>query len=572
LLIIAVTLGWIYLRTPTAAPGAIRFSIPPPDKMAFQNLVDIPYSVAVSPDGQRLALIIMSEGRTQLWVRPIDALAAQPLAGTEGAGNPFWSPDGRYIGFFADGKLKKIDAGGGSPQTLCDAPQWFAVATWSRDGVILFNAPAGIYRVSAEGGEPEIVREAGQTGQEYFWPSFLPDGRRFVFLAGISPARDLYAGSLDSGETTLLVKDASRAMYAPPGYLLYVRDGTLLAHPFDASARRFTDQPIVIAEGLWFFKPTGTADYSVSENGVLTYRAGTNVSQLTWLDRRGSEIGSVGSPKNYWTPRISPDEQSLAVGVADPRTGATDVWTYDLSRGQSTRFTFEPFMEHGAIWSPDGRRLAFASSPDGPPHLYQKSVNDTESAAMLVPVSGFPQRPYDWTRDGRFIIYGDGEGQTGADLMILPLEGDRKPRPFLRTQFNEHEARFSPDGRWVAYVSDESGPSEVYVRPFPEDRQGLKRQVSVGGGTSPRWRRDGTELFFIASDKKLMAVPVRTGASFEAGAPAALFRIEARVDPVGAGEYEVSADGQRFLINTSIVEVNLLPLTAVINWTQDLKR
>ncbi len=574
LLVTTLALGWLYLRrVPTIATGAIRFSIPPPEKMAFTRLTDIPYSVAVSPDGQRLALIVMAEGHTQLWIRSLGGLAAQPLAGTDGAGYPFWSPDSRYIGFFADGKLKKIDAAGGSPQSLCDAPRWGTAATWNRDGVILFSTIAeGIYRVSAEGGTPALVRKPRQPNEQYFWPSFLPDGRHFLFLLGVTSPRDLYLGSLDSDETQVLVKDASRAVYAPPGYLLYVRDGSLLAHAFDARTVRLTGEPILIAEGLWYFKPTGTADYAVSDNGVLTYRAGTSVSRLVWFDRRGVEIGTVGERKDYEVPRISPDGQSIAVNVKDPRTGTTDVWTYDLSRGLSARVTFEPLMENGPVWSPDGRRIVFAADVGGPPHLYQKTVSETGSGELLVPLSGWVQWPNDWSLDGRFIIYGDGDPKTGEDLTILSLEGDRKPRPFLRTQFNEVEARFSPDGRWVAYVSDESGRSEVYVRSFAEAGQGAKRQISIAGGTSPRWRRDGRELFFIAADKKLMTVPVRVGTTFEAGTPAALFRIDARDGPRGSGDYDVTADGQRFLVNTSVTEANLLPLTAVVNWTRDLKR
>jgi Tol biopolymer transport system component len=525
----------------------------------------------VSPDGQRLALITMAEGRTQLWVRTLGDIVAQALAGTEGAGYPFWSPDSRTIGFFADGKLKKIDAAGGAPQILCDAPRWGTAATWNRDGKILFSTIADIYLVSAEGGQPSLVSKADETRKEIFWPSFLPDGKHFLFLGGDLSRRDLYVGSLDSSETQLLVKDASRAAYAPPGYLLYVRDGTLLAHPFDAGARRVTGEPAVIAEGLWFFKPTGSADYSVSENGVLTYRAGTSVSRLSWFDRRGAEIGSVGDPKDYASPRISPDGQSVAVNVQDRRTGTTDVWIFNLARSQSARVTFDPGLENIPIWSSDGRQIVSANAVDGPPHLYQTTIDETRSGEALVGVSGWVQTPYDSSADGHFVLYGDGDAKTGEDLMILPLEADRKPRPFLRTQFNEVQARFSPDGRWVAYVSDESGRFEVYVRSFAQSGQPVKRQISASGGTNPAWRRDGKELFYVAPGKNLMTVPVQTGVGFETGTPFLLFRMAARTGPLG-DEYDSTGDGQRFLVNTNITEANSLPLTTVINWTRDLKR
>ncbi len=300
------------------------------------------------------------------------------------------------------------------------------------------------------------------------WPHFLPDGRHFLFtaLGEADKDNDLYVGSLDSGESRLLVKDASRATYAPPGYLLYVRDGTLLAQPFDGRALRLTGDPMPIADQLLYFWPTGAADFSVSENGVLAYRAGASITRLAWFDRRGAEVGSVGAPNDYQLPRISPDGQSAAVGVIDPHTGTSDIWIYDLSRGAFTRFTSEPGGEESPVWSSDGRQIVFAADPDGPPHLHQKALHETRSGAVLLPLSGWVQSSYDWTRDGRFILYGDGAAKTGEDLMLLPMFGERKPTPFLRTRFNEVDARFSPDGRWIAYVSDESGRSEVYVRSF----------------------------------------------------------------------------------------------------------
>ncbi len=495
LLVTTLALTLLYFRREPAATSAIRFSIHPPGKKAFDATVREfhPYSSALSPDGERLALVTMDEGRTQLWVHSFDMLSAQPLAGAEGARNPFWSPDSRFIGFFADGKLKKIEAASGPPQTLCQATRWGTAATWNREGVILFSADFSIYRVSAEGGEPALVSKPDQTGEvHHLWPCFLPDGRHFVFTAGglSKQANDLYIGSLDSSEIKPLLKDASRAVYAPQGYLLYVRDGALLAHPFDARALRFTGEAILLAEGLWYFRPVGIADFSVSETGRLAYRAGTNVSRLVWFDRRGVEIGSIGEPKDYQRPRLSPNDQSVAVEVADPRTGTTDIWNYELSRGAS-RLTFEPGMENSPIWSPGGRQVVFAYDPDGPPHLYQKSLHETGRGEMLVPLSGGVQWPYDWTLDGQFLIYGDGAAKTGEGLMFLPMSGDRKPARFLGTQFNETEARFSPDGRWVAYGSDETGRSEVYVRSFPGATE--KRQISTAGGTSPRWRRDGKE-------------------------------------------------------------------------------
>jgi Tol biopolymer transport system component len=568
LLIATVALSLLYYRRAPGAANAIRFSIYPPEQMAFDAAArELPHSMSVSPDGERLAFVTMSEGRTQLWVRALGSLSAQPFAGAEGARYPFWSPDSRFIGFFADGKLKKIEAAGGPPQTLCQAPRWGTIATWNREGIILFSTHFSIYRVSAEGGEPALVNKPDQTGEvHHLWPSFLPDGRRFIFTAGgkSKQATDLYLGSLDSDKITLLLRDASRAAYAPPGYLLYVRDGALLAHPFDVEVTRFTGEPILLDEGLWYFKPIGSADFSVSETGVLAYRTGTNVSRLIWFDRRGVEIGSTSEPKDYQRPRLSPNGHSFAVEVADPRNGTTDIWNYALSRS-ATRLTFEPGMENSPIWSPGGRQIVFAYDPDGPPHLYQKSLSETGRGEMLVPVSGGVQWPYDWTPNGQYLIYGDIEEKTGENLMYLAMSGERKPTRFLDSQFDETDARFSPDGRWVAYVSDETGRSEVYVCTFPGATD--KRKISTAGGTSPRWRRDGTELFYIATNNRLMAVPVRTGTSFETGKATVLFRVDARDN-----QYDVAVDGQRFLINISVVEARFLPLTVVVNWVSGINR
>jgi Tol biopolymer transport system component len=347
--------------------------------------------------------------------------------------------------------------------------------------------------------------------------------------------------------------------------LLYVREGTLLAHPFDATALKFTGEPIPVAEQVQYFLPTGYADFSVSE-GLLAYRAGVIASRLVWFDRYGRELGVVGAPGQYEEPRLSPDEKKVAVGLVDSRTGTLDIWALDLTRELATRITAtRPYTEYGPAWSPDGRHLAFVADPNGPPHLYRKMASGEGDAEMLLPPSDV-QWAYDWSADGRFIVYAEAGAKTRMDLWILPLDGDRKPFPFLMTLFNEKEARFSPDGRWVAYVSDESGKNEVYLQPF--QKSGEKWRISTAGGSQPVWRRDGKELFYLAADNKLMAVPVKIGASFEAGAPTALFR----VDPAAEHAYDVTADGQRFLVNTNMSRAESLPITAVVNWAASLKR
>ena len=570
-LALTMVLVWIVVmrlaapRSPTAT-GSVRFLVPPPEKGRFKQVVDIPYSVAVSPDGRKLALIVEVEGRRQMWVRSLDAAQSQPLAGTDNAAEPFWSPDSRFIGFFADGKLKKIEATGGLPQTLSHAP--FGPAAWSRDGTILIaEGQTGLFRVPASGGEAVQIRKPDAARQDYLylWPCFLPDGRHFLYFSGNdNKPGDVLIGSLDSAETRVLMQTESRVQYAPPGYLLFVNEGTLLAQPFDADQLRLTGEPLPVAENLRYFKPTGGADFSVSENGVLAFQAGAIVSRLVWFDRSGAELGTVGAAANYVFPRLSPDGQKLATDIFDPRLGTTDVWLYDLSHNTTTRFTIEPGMDNHPIWSPDGERIVFSADRRALPFLHIKGIHEEGNGTALVTPSGYRQFPNDWaqTSEGPFIIYEDGGEETGRDLMLLPMFGERQPRPFLRTPFNEWNAHFSPDGRWLAYLSNETGRDEVYVREFQASTR--KWQISTAGGGNPAWGRDGKELFYVARDHRLMTVPLRMGATIEVGTPVSLFQIDAGVLS------DVTADGRRFLIKTTS-GIPPVPITVVLNWTADIK-
>jgi eukaryotic-like serine/threonine-protein kinase len=570
-LALTMMLAWIVLmrlaahRDPIAS-SAVRFLIPPPEKGKFKQMVDLYYTVAVSPDGRKLALIVGGEGRQQMWVRSLDGAQSQLLAGTEGADEPFWSPDSRFIGFFADGKLKKIEATGGLPQTLSTVP--FGPVAWSRDGTILIAAQAaGLFRVPANGGEAVQIRKPDAARQDYLylWPCFLPDGRHFLYFSGNdNKPGDVLIGSLDSSETRVLMQTESGVQYAAPGYLLFVNEGTLLAQPFDADHLRLMGEPFPMAENLRYFKPTGGADFSVSENGVLAFQAGAIESRLVWFNRSGAEVGTVGVPAEYVSPRLSPDGQKLAVDIFDLRLGTTDIWLYDLLHNTARRFTIDPGMENQPLWSPDQQQIVFAADRRGPPFLHVKDINDDGSGTALVAPSGHRQIPNDWaqTPEGQFIIYEDRGAETGRDLMLLPMFGERQPRPFLRTPASEWGAHFSPDGRWVAYLSNETGRDEVYVRGL--QASGRKWQISTAGGAFPRWRRDGKELFYLAHDHHLMAVPLHTGATIEAGTPVPLF-------PVEAGVFcDVTADGQRFLIKTTS-GIPPLPITVVLNWTADIR-
>lgn len=578
LLVSAIALAFLYFRRPPAeTPAATRFFIYPPEKTSFSG------TFAVSPDGRRVVLLGISEGRPLLWVRALDSLTAQPVAGTEEGIFPFWSPDSRFIGFFSGGKLKKIDATGGPAQTLCDAPQG-AGGAWSRDNVIVFapNFADALYRVPAAGGAPAPVTalDASRKETAHVRPQFLPDGRHFIYLAPSSQRENsgIFVGSLDSNETKLLVNAYQGAAYAPPGYLLYMRERTLMAQGFDANRVELKGEPFPVAEQVDLLPGAEArlAFFSVSQTGVLVYRSGRSRSlsfQLTWFDRSGKQIGTVGPPGPYFNPSLSPDEKRVAVERSElpGQGGNSDIWLIETGpRGATDRFTSDPGTETSPLWSPDGSRIVFSSDRDGPVNLYQRLVSGVGGDEALLK-SDNRKTPWDWSADGRFILYNEQDPKTNADLWALPLSGDQKPFPFLPTEFAEMHAQFSPDGKWVAYTSNESGTWQVYVRRFPDT--GDKWPVSTSGGAQPRWRRDGRELFYISADKKLMAVEVKMdGAAFEASVPKALFDL--RVPGVLPGPwnwYTVSKDGQRFLVVTNLEEATA-PTTVVLNWTAELKR
>src|SRR5262249_36151917 len=398
-------------------------------------------------------------------------------------------------------------------------------------------------------------------------------GRRFLYLSRGEPGKlpGLYVASIDSSETRLLLQIRSRAEYAPPGYLLYARDGNLVAQPFDATGLRLTGDPLTVAENVPSVEASGWSEFSVSGNGVLAYQSYTPTS-LVWFDRNGRPIGSVGAPGLYDTHRLSPDGRRVAFVLTDPHTGLGDLWIQELARDTPNRLTSSPVDDSEPVWAPDGRRIAFFSYRGSEkPTLYIKSLSDTDEGAS--PLQAGYQTPTDWSSDGQFIAYTEQDFEdplSKKTLWLLPLPGDRKPILFLRTRFNESRARFSPNRRWVAYVSDESWRQEVYVRSF--FGSGEKARISTAGGSRPCWRHDGEELFYLSGDNQLMAVPVKTGASFEAGAPVALFRIASPGWNVYGTAFDATPNGQRFLIQTGVAGAQSLPFTVVVNWTAGLKR
>jgi Tol biopolymer transport system component len=525
-------------------------------------------SAVISPDGRSLILVVTTEGRTQLWLRKLDSQIPQALAGTDNAINPFWSPDSLNIGFFADGKLKRINVTGGSSQTVCDIPRPYAVGTWGRKGTILISAET-IYRVTASGGDRLTVVEPDAARQEWAcgWPYFLPDGNHFLYVS-MAAKNELRIGALESKEVIDVMPVDSRVIYTTPGDLLFVKEGTLLAQAFDLSRLKISGEPVTVAEKLLYFEPTGFADISASDNGVLVYQAGTNFSRLSWYSRDGAQLGDVGKAADYSWVRLSPDGQRLAVDIGDQHTGTTDIWLFDLTRGNASRFTSDPGVEWSPVWSPDNKRIAFTTNRGAPPFIHVKGLGDIGSGESLNQPSGWTQFVWDWVKTpaGEFIIYGDGTPQTNYDLLILPLSGDQKSRTFLNTKFSEEEARFSPDGKWMAYASNESGRREVYLRPF---QGGEKWQVSTAGGFSPRWRRDAKELYYMDPNGNLMSVAMKPGAGFASEIPKQLFHVEPAHDDYG--QYDVAPDGSRFIVNVSGGN-EALSITVALNWTSSLAR
>ena len=573
-LVAALLLAILHWRAPSSESRPMLFTIPAPEKSSFADLM------ALSPDGRKLVFLAASNGRKSLWIRSLDSPSPQALSATEGASSPFWSPDSRRIAFFAQGMLKKIEVSSGSVQTLCPAADNRG-GTWGRNDIILFSPSSsdGLYRVSADGGAVTQATKLDTSANEisHRWPCFLPDGRHFLYLApsGQLDKQGIFVGSLDSKVSRRLLTSVSRVLYAPPGYLIFVSQATLMIQPFDAARLVLKGQPIPIAEQVQTdYAITGLSAFSVSENGLLAYRSGgTQNIQFTWFDRHGNKLGTVGPPGCYAEPSFSEDEKRIVFTNSNP-SALGDLFTMDLADGNPSRFSFDPSEDATALWSPDGERIVWTSSKSGSPDLYQKLASGAGKEELLVK-SNTAKYADDWSPDGKFLLYENADPNTQYDLWVLPMLGEGKliPYQYLHSEFNETHARFSPDGNWVAYASDESGISEVYVQSFPET--GGKWQISSGGGDQPLWRRDGKELFYVTADGKLMAAEVNPSAStFQKGIPKPLFvlHVSSGVGITGLRNYlVVTADGLRFLVANSIEDSASFPITVVLNWPGLLK-
>ena len=550
-----------------------QFVLLPPEGVSVGGPFARTPAFTLSPDGQRLAFRATAGSIGSVWLRSLDALDAAPVGGTEGAsGTPGWSPDGGFLAFFADGKLKTVSVEGGEPVTLADAASGSGV-TWNADGTIVFapTAQSGLLRVSSAGGVPSPVTELSPGDLGHVFPRFLPDGRHFLYLVRApAPRKGIYVASLDAPEGTYIRAAREKALYSPPGFLLFLADGAMMAQAFDASRLELSGEPIRVAESVAFVSTTGRASYDVSASGTLVYRVSgvLGASQPILVDRSGAMISTAGDPGDYQTARLSPDGSRVAVELHDLRTGTGDLWTIDLTRKNSaTRLTFDGMHNTAAVWSPDSTQLVFTGRPDGVRNLHIKPVDGSSPDEPLLERSS-DRNPTDWSRDGRQILYEYQDGNPANwDLWTLQMP-ERTPAPFLQTAFDERTGRFSPDGQWVAYTSNETGRDEIYVRSFP-DATGMVK-ISVDGGTAPRWGLDGEELFFVDADGAIRVVSVETSETLAYGVPRILFTPDMR----GPSRNRLTTDGQRFFIVPNppgLVQAEL-PITIVENWVSLLTR
>ncbi|HKY45094.1 MAG TPA: protein kinase [Pyrinomonadaceae bacterium] len=579
LLLAAVALIWPYMRSAPKAEttGSLRFGINVPEN-AF--ILGPP---VVSPDGRHVVYRLNTEDNKELlWLRALGSFEARPLEGTEGALQPFWSPDSRSIAFFANTKLKKIDLSGGGPQTVCDAPSNVSGA-WGRDGTIIFSrgVASGLYRIPATGGEPVQLTVVDQSRNEieHTWPHFLPDGRHFIFLVRNAQPENsgVYAGVLDSKETKRVLQVHSSAVYAPPGYLLFVRENTLMAQPFDADTLDVSGDAFPLAEQVVRNPVLGRAMFSVSENGVLVMRTGAlNRNQLIWFDREGKQLDAMTPPGGYSGPALSPDGKRVAVSRIEFQTGTTaDIWLIDIERGTQIRLTTDPASDTFPSWSPTGDRIVFVSSRNGATSIYQKPSNGSSPEEPLVSSPEVKYNPT-WSPDGQSIIFAQLNAKTNTDLYLLSTQGEKKVEPFVQTNFVDAQARFSPNGRWVAYVSNETGQFEVYVAAFP--LAGGKMPISIGGGSQPQWRADGRELYYYTPNRKLVAVEVNSdGPIFQVGVSKPLFDIRiggAGLDQIFPGNlyYTPARDGTRFLVPSLPQAPAQQQINVIVDWHADVKK
>ena len=589
--VLLVTLGILVLitvlgRETARQTHAIRFAVPPPEKTTLS-----PAAPAVSPDGSLLAFLAVTEGRSIIWVRAIDSLVARPLAGSDLASTMFWSPDSRFLAFIAGGKLKKIELATGSVSTICDANS-NSQGDWNDDGTIVFSlSMAGpLYRVQAAGGVPTPLTALDRSRGDFShsWPQWLPNGQDFLYFVrtGLRETTGIYAASLSSATAAskLIAESYAAGRYASirgssRGHLVFLKGDTLMAQSFNHSSLTITGEPMRVAEqvGGLAVEYAGNPGFSISRNGVLAYHSITGPrSQLVWLDRAGTHKGAIAASDVWSHPRLSADGNRVAFERPDPKNAAwNNIWLTDTTRGMTSRYTYNSASEGVPTWSPDSARIVFNSVREGSRNLYWKSAAGGQEELLLK--SPESKVSSDWSSDGKFLLFHQGDEREGLwDLWALPFSGDRKPFPIVKSPFNETHGQFSPDGRWIVYVSDESGTPEIYAQPFRPSQVAStmlteRIQITSGGASQPRWRRDGRELFYLDQDSRIIALAIKSEPKFEAGKPQPLFQVRgARGLEDILYDYDVTPDGQRFLFNLSL-EGTISPITVTVNWDAALK-
>jgi Tol biopolymer transport system component len=592
-LVAAAAFAVLWFRQPAPLAPHIQFALEAPPGTQFNNG---PNAMTPSPDGR---YVVFGAGDSRdtavLWLRSLDSLTARPLTGTEGGSFTFWSPDSKSLGFTAGGKLKRIAIAGGPAVTLADSNNSpvTPIGTWNEDGVILFGSLAGLWRVPASGGESTLLTKTDQNRNEagHGFPQFLPDGKRFLYFVQSPDAgvRGVYVSSLEAPERSQrILQTASKAFYAPPragygDYLLWLQDQTLLAQRFDADQLRLEGEPVAIAENIALGQlgPVRAA-YWVSDAGLLVYFGGAALDQrrIVWMSRDGRPLGDAVPPDRFGSISLSPDGARVVFErtVQESRGAAAkqDVWLWTFDGNRLTKLTFDNERDTYPIWSPDGARIAFVSDrSDGIQQIYRKDVS---GAGEEVRLTDNPRRKItmDWSRDGRYLLYRQMGETTGMDLWALPLDGAGALKPFavLESQFHEGGGRFSPDGKWLAYNSNETGISQIFVRAFPSPASGSgkKWQISQKGGQDVRWRGDGRELYWGTQDGTIWAADIRTGPrGIESGTPHALFT--APIYTATAGSFDVTPDGQRFLLLLFASQAEgSIRLNVVSNWQAGLPK
>src|SRR5579862_8426240 len=567
----ASALALAYLAYQKPLP-VLRLEIDPPEKMQFNLSGDNAGPAMISPDGRYVVFSASGANGTQLYLRALDSVDAQPLPGTANATYPFWSPDSNAIAFFADQKLKRIDLGSANPVSICDSDLGRG-GSWGPDGVIVaalaYNA--GIWRVPASGGVPvPLTTVDNVTYSSHRWPWFLPDGKHFLYIAinhnaPASADTAIFIASTDGKENRLLFHNLSSAIYAS-GYLLFQRENSLVAQRFDAGSEKFTGDPVTLSENVQYDAALWRANLSASTVGTIVYATGptAGLETLAWFDRTGKRLSTIGEPGGFYDLDLAPDEKKLA--VVDSNTSNATIFIHDLQNGLKTRLTFAGGTHRNPIWSPDGREIAFTSKQNSEISLKTLAGNEPERTLLSSPTPMY-QGVTDWSRDGRYLVIEQGPG-VNEQLWVVPMFGDHKPFPYSKTTLQERGGVFSPDGRWVAYMTDETGHPEIFVAPFPWT--GAKWQISntSGGGADARWRADGKEIYFFDFSGLAATEVDGSGAEFKVGGTKPLFHLVAR----GLSrEYAPTHDGQRF-IAIAPNEAASQSLTLVQNWTAELKK